>query len=119
MTEKDCDYCKIFVTGISHDELQALVANEFDIAFELRTLQFEGYSVDIEKNVTVTIGGIDNFLQWPVFLEFFGEGGASEGVAVEVVARILNSLWASNVEAVASCDFEDELPCNGGFSRPS
>ncbi|KII00505.1 hypothetical protein LP52_01415 [Streptomonospora alba] len=118
MPDKDYDYCKIFVKNASFDELQSLMVDAFGGDFNIRTMQFDGYSIDIEKNTTVTEEGSEDFVQWPVFIEFFGEDDRPEGVAVEVVTRILNSLWGNGVRAVAACDFEDELPWSGGIARP-
>ncbi|MGW3940341.1 hypothetical protein [Streptomyces phaeochromogenes] len=38
-------------------------------------------------------------------------------VLVEAVSRVLKAVWNRGLDAVAACDFEDELPDLGGLPR--
>ncbi|MFF9457271.1 hypothetical protein [Streptomyces flaveolus] len=56
------------------------------------------------------------FLQWPTVLECEARAGAPDEV-VQAVTVVLETLWHGGFKAVATCDFEDELPARGGIDR--
>ncbi|NEC38143.1 hypothetical protein [Streptomyces rubrogriseus] len=57
-----------------------------------------------------------DFLQWPTVLECEARAGAPDEV-VQAVTAVLEALWHGGFKAVATCDFEDELPARGGIDR--
>ncbi|MER7722129.1 hypothetical protein ABTX99_35345 [Streptomyces flaveolus] len=57
-----------------------------------------------------------DFLQWPTVLECEAPAGTPDEV-VQAVTAVLEALWHSGFRAVATCDFEDELPARGGIDR--
>ncbi|MEU6104471.1 hypothetical protein [Streptomyces flaveolus] len=57
-----------------------------------------------------------DFLQWPTLLECEAHAGTPAEV-VQAVASVLEALWRGGFKAVATCDFEDELPARGGIDR--
>ncbi|MEU9854660.1 hypothetical protein [Streptomyces sp. NPDC047974] len=58
-----------------------------------------------------------DFLQWPTVREGETSPGATPAEVVEAVAALLRTLWGMGYRALASCDFEDELPDAGGIAR--
>ncbi|GAA3048444.1 hypothetical protein GCM10017562_08260 [Streptomyces roseofulvus] len=59
----------------------------------------------------------DDFLEWPVVPECDAVPGAAPAETVEAVSALLRCLWNRGYAALATCDFEDELPCAGGATR--
>ncbi|MFG3155323.1 hypothetical protein ACGF7W_25090 [Streptomyces sp. NPDC048219] len=57
-----------------------------------------------------------DFLQWPTVLECEAPAGTPDEV-VQAVTVVLEALWHGGFKAVATCDFEDELPARGGIDR--
>ncbi|MFD9028285.1 hypothetical protein [Streptomyces parvulus] len=57
-----------------------------------------------------------DFLQWPTVLECESYAGTRAEV-VQAVTAVLEALWHGGFKAVATCDFEDELPARGGIDR--
>ncbi|MER7057904.1 MULTISPECIES: hypothetical protein [unclassified Streptomyces] len=57
-----------------------------------------------------------DFLQWPTVLKCEARAGAPDEV-VQAVTAVLEALWHGGFKAVATCDFEDELPARGGIDR--
>lgn len=56
-----------------------------------------------------------DFTQWPSVLECEPlEGTPLEG-EVHALSAVLRTLWDSGFRAVAACDFEDQLPEEGGL----
>jgi hypothetical protein len=57
----------------------------------------------------------DGFLHFKFKLEFsFLEQTVNE-FHVDVISKTLQWLWAQNIPTVASCDYEEKLPHNGGY----
>ncbi|GGQ45580.1 hypothetical protein [Streptomyces mutabilis] len=57
-----------------------------------------------------------DFIQWPTVLECEAPEGTPDEV-VQAVTVVLEALWRGGFKAVATCDFEDELPARGGIER--
>ncbi|MGV9279805.1 hypothetical protein [Streptomyces sp. NPDC003730] len=57
-----------------------------------------------------------DFLQWPTVLECEAPAGTPDEM-VQAVTAVLEALWRGGFKAVATCDFEDELPARGGIDR--
>ncbi|GHG08870.1 hypothetical protein ACFFSH_14255 [Streptomyces filamentosus] len=58
-----------------------------------------------------------DFLQWPTVLECEAVPGAAPAEVTGAVAGLLRTPWDIGFKALAACDFEDELPENGGSAR--
>lgn len=58
-----------------------------------------------------------DFLHWPTVLECEAVPGAAPAEVTGAVAGLLRTLWDIGFKALAACDFEDELPGNGGSAR--
>ena len=77
--------------------------------------------LSLEKNPyakgTGMVSGKDCFLRYPFRLEIDPKTGADRHNYVGLLAGLLIHLWDGGIAAVASCDFEHELPKNGGIDR--
>ncbi|MEU7018978.1 hypothetical protein [Streptomyces sp. NPDC046385] len=113
-TAKDYGNCRLFVRGTSQQFLADL------IAVTLGAQADDHYTVRAGRMVFDTCpnpdaGLADDFIGWPLTIEAEAdEGGPS---LVEPVARLLTAAWDRGYDAVAACDFEDELPDSGGLPR--
>lgn len=112
-------YCRILVTNITVDETRRLLGSLFDGAFVRNALSVGEMEIEVRRNPAVPSGGVesDDFVRWPVQIETEPVTPHGETAAVDTVSRILESLWGSQAQAVAACDFEDELPWKGGIQR--
>ncbi|MFD4000632.1 hypothetical protein [Streptomyces rubiginosohelvolus] len=112
-------YCRILVTNITVEETRRLLGSLFDGAFERNTLTVGEMEIEVRRNPDAQSGGVeaDDFVRWPVQIETETVTPHGETAAVETVSRILESLWGARAQAVAACDFEDELPWKGGIQR--
>src|SRR5690625_3995898 len=82
-------------------------------------MYLDGYSIDVRNNPSAVSENVDQFVEWPLLVEFDADDGYADEAAVQTVTDILNKLWECGLQAVASCDFEDELPWSGGLDRPA
>ncbi|QMU76938.1 hypothetical protein GXW83_15635 [Streptacidiphilus sp. PB12-B1b] len=56
-----------------------------------------------------------DFIGWPFTIE--AESEEPGPALVEAVSLVLRAAWNRGLDAVAACDFEDELPDLGGITR--
>jgi hypothetical protein len=61
----------------------------------------------------------DGFLNFRYALEVYPRSGQPHDAIRQVVARLLEHLWAQGIPAVAACDYEPELPSGGGYKSGS
>lgn len=60
--------------------------------------------------------GSDEFLYYKYYLDIEPIEGVEETLYITEISKILTKLWDSGYKAVASCDFEEELPRKGGYN---
>ena len=117
------DYCRILVTGIAVDDTQHLLGRLFEGTFQQRTLTVGHVEVEVRRNPDGRDDGVlsNDFVRWPVQIEIEPNTPDGETAMVQTVTRTLEALWNAKAQAVAACDFEDELPWSGGIRllRPS
>lgn len=120
MDQDSYRYCKIFVDGAEIDGVKSALAGAFSGSFERHTMYVgQGLAVEVRENSDADDAeDNDDFLYWPVVVELDVEGEVVPGVVVDTTKSILNTLWDAGRRAVAACDFEAELPWNGGIERP-
>lgn len=122
--------CKIFVEATqSPDELVALVLPAWstrDISKgrgATRLLRSEQGDLEIRKNPEGDPSRAsefpDGFLHFRYALELYLRSTTSHDQRVLMAKALLNLLWSAGLPAVASCDYENELPHGGGFKDPS
>jgi hypothetical protein len=102
---------KFFVDGTSKKELATLI----------KSLDFENknsFEIDIVKNSDFNESESkkfpDGFLSFPFLIEYYFDGEV-ETADISNATVILERFWKNNISAIASCDFEDKLPENGGY----
>lgn len=60
--------------------------------------------------------GSDEFLYYKYYLDIEPMEDVKEKVYIGEISKLLTELWDSGFKAIASCDFEDELPRKGGYN---
>ncbi|ROQ67848.1 hypothetical protein EDD93_2297 [Streptomyces sp. 840.1] len=110
-------YCRIMVAGITVADTQILLGGVFKGTFERRALTVGDVEVEVRRNPDARDDEApsNDFVRWPVQVETEPTTQDGEAVAVEIVSRILEALWGVEAQAVAACNFEDELPWKGGI----
>jgi len=58
----------------------------------------------------------DEFLYYKYYLDIEPMEDVKEKVYIGEISKLLTELWDSGFKAIASCDFEDELPRKGGYN---
>lgn len=114
--------CIIYCTGdISINELRTKLAtligsNKIEVSF----IQKDFYELSIHKNDDFNSvrqeGFPDGFLYFKFIVEVGFNNNCEVDNAVPVVSKILNGLWEMGMPSVASCDYENLLPENGGYN---
>ena len=109
-------YCKVYVdsSGESGD-LLAFIAEVVKGNISLRTVANDLFEVavfrneDYEKDKATDVGG---FVFFPYYLEIepIHETNISSEEYKSLIGHLLEALWEAGADAVAACDFEDELP---------
>ncbi|GAA2637117.1 hypothetical protein [Streptomyces axinellae] len=116
MEDKDFDdYCKIFIKKDSTIAVMDMVSALTGGSFERRTMDLPHMVIDVLSNPDK--GLQEDFVAWPVIIEVEKPGATRWDDYLEGVRAMLIYFWESETPAVAACDFEDELPWNGGISR--
>jgi hypothetical protein len=110
-------YCKIFVKHDEPSTMLARLAAVFGVTPERRSLPVPGLILDVRPNPDGDPAAGDDFVRWPVTVEAEADDPDSPAVVVPTVSQILTDLWGADIPAVAACDFEDELPWQGGIQR--
>jgi hypothetical protein len=108
--------CRMFVRGPADraalvDIVSTVASGEVD-GFEVAA---ESWEAEIRNNIDDGAGLSEDFLFWPLCIEWYGL--TDEADLQTPVARVLMRLWESGHGAVAACDFEDQLPEQGGIAR--
>jgi hypothetical protein len=113
----DYSYCKILVDGIGVERAQRLLGGLFEGTFERHAMTLNGMDVEVRRNPDHLLENesTDDFVRWPVQVDIEPVAPEGEAAMRETVARILEALWSVQAQAVAACDFENELPWNGGI----
>ncbi|MFJ5034391.1 hypothetical protein ACIQB5_41515 [Streptomyces sp. NPDC088560] len=106
--------CHIYLRGGHRPSVTELVAaavgGQADDHYTVRAGQMV---FEIRHNPDV--GLADDFIGWPFTIE--AETDEPGPALVEAVSRLLKAAWNRGYDAVAACDFEDELPDLGGLPR--
>lgn len=118
--------CRIYVdTDTSPDrlldEIAALLPDSRRTG--LRTLNAPDCAVDVLRNDEFDLERRtlfpDGFLNFRYSIEFYPALTLPRGAAQYHVARVLRRLWSQGSPAVATCDYEDDLPHGGGYNSPA
>ncbi|GAA2069744.1 hypothetical protein [Actinomadura alba] len=109
------DYCGLYLRGLSEDAAVELAAHATGAPRDGSLLHIDGIDIEILRNPDFTHDAAD-FPTWPVKIEI-EKGHATTRQVVAAVSEILTSAWQAGYDAVAACDYEDELPEQGGYPR--
>ncbi|MET9143400.1 MULTISPECIES: hypothetical protein [unclassified Streptomyces] len=119
--ERDLD-CAVFVAVPYRDELWERVARAVPGAVRRdRTLHLPSLRADWGRNDHAGDGlPDDDFIGWPSVLVCEPVDDPPAAEVIDAVSRLLTAFWTLEVRAVASCDYERELPADGGarYCRP-
>jgi hypothetical protein len=112
-------FCKIFVlSATERDAITEHVANHLGGRRDGNSVVCHWGVIDVLRNDDADCTratGADGFLHFPYLIETEPEEGIDRDEFVRLIGSLLESLWSSRYGAVAACDFEGELPRNGGY----
>ncbi|MFI8186144.1 hypothetical protein ACIF70_37390 [Actinacidiphila glaucinigra] len=115
-TGKDYGDCQIYVRGGHRESVTALVAATLGASADDHYTIRSGRMV-FEIRLNPDDGLAEDFIGWPFTIEAEADDSDPDPVLVEAVSRMLKAIWHRGLDAVAACDFEDELPDLGGLPR--
>lgn len=114
-------YCKIFVNASfdrQHlvDKIRSFISGSVqgnrvtNVALQVDVRQNDDYDPAAARQKS------DGFLFFHYYLDVDQAPGANRSAFVRGISDLLEAFWACGIEAVAACDFEDELPKKGGYN---
>jgi hypothetical protein len=119
MLDRQDLYCKIFVNGApTREDLLQLVARTVGGTIEFHTAIAAGAEIYVAHNDeddALRARDPDGFVFYPHYLDVTAEPGQTPSAQITLVATLLEAFWAAKLDAVAACDFEEELPRRGGY----
>ncbi|MEU4546871.1 hypothetical protein [Nonomuraea dietziae] len=116
MTNHDrYDYCGLYLRGASREAAIELTARATGATRDDCLLRVGTIEIEIRRNDNSTHDGAD-FPTWPIKMEI-ERGNATSRQVIETVSKILTHAWQAGHDAIAACDYEDELPDHGGYPR--
>jgi hypothetical protein len=119
MGSEKYQYCKIFVKSSDHELVKTMLVQLFGGTFRRRDLQVGNLELRVLTNSyapdPATLG--PDFVEWPVMIEIAMDDPGDGAQMVAAATQVVTSFWQTDLPAVTACDFEDELPWNGGIQR--
>jgi hypothetical protein len=114
--------CIIYCTGsLSINELRKKTvdfvgADKIEISFIEKG--FYDLSVHINEafDKSKQVNFPDGFLYFKFIIEVGFYRSVETNIYVDIVSKLLKWIWGMGVPAVASCDYENLLPENGGYN---
>src|SRR5687768_13555646 len=104
----------MFVHADDPADVLATLAEIFNGPVERHVIEVRGASVEVLRNPDRTGAPEQDFLYWPVLVEIESNGTLA---VLDLTAEILTHLWDRGFPTVAACDYDDELPWQGGIGR--
>ncbi|KAB2384593.1 hypothetical protein [Actinomadura montaniterrae] len=111
------DYCGLYLRGLSKDAAVDLVAQAIATSLDGAVAQLNGLEIEVLRNPGF-VSDAEDFPTWPIKIEVVKQEAAPSQM-VDAVSKLLTFAWRAGYEAVAACDYEDELPAEGGYVRCS
>jgi hypothetical protein len=113
-------YCKIFLDcDLEREQLTQMIAISIDGRIESKTILSNYCEIDIENNEDFhdiqRHDYSDGFLYYPYYLDIEPSEEVLFSSYADVITKLLEYLWNKVYQAVAACDFEEELPRKGGY----
>jgi hypothetical protein len=118
--ETDYQYCSVYVDYEDVRDLQSQLASLLEGEDKnFGHIALNGVTLVVRENEYRQMGALkkNDVVQWPAVIECESSGEPEDRMLIGLVSKILEELWGSDRRAVASCDFEDELPWGGGIRR--
>jgi hypothetical protein len=117
----DDRFCRVHVDGPSGtDELRARLAEATGGTLDPRTVELPEATLLVkrwdEHQPTAKLDFPEGYLYFPFTVEPLWHDDVDLDGAVNVVARLLETLWAGGWAAVAVCEYADRLPHAGGYA---
>lgn len=117
-------YCKIFIDSTaSRNDLVNDVALLFSGTAERATVYTQLGDIDVRENKDfdeeLRSDADDGFLHYRFFVDVDPKPARGLDGAVLLISKMLEHFWSNGFRAVASCDYEDSLPNNGGYKMES
>jgi hypothetical protein len=108
-------YCKVYLdSALSKHAVLAHLADWVAGQVSMRTITANAFEVDVVANEDFDESRAqrakDGFLFYRYYLDIEPRSGVPEEEYVEAVRRLLTKVRSGDMRAVASCDFEDQLP---------
>lgn len=115
-------FCRVNVqAAMPHGEFVSFIARIVGGTSRLNAVQNSKLDISVDDNdvfdAEKSSTGADRWLYFRYTLEIDPMTGVTDGDYLTAVSALLQSLWSSGLNAVASCDFEDKLPPNMRRSR--
>ena len=109
-------YCKVFVLGPPDlASLTSSVEHALHGEADHHRVMVGESAVDIRINEDRDDSKPGDFVHWPFYLDAGPDDMHTDHRLVAIVAALLEQLWGCGWQAVAACDFEEELPRRGGY----
>jgi hypothetical protein len=110
-------FCRINVQAeVPHREFVATVARCAGGSCRLNAVRSQTLDISVDENdlydPAKSRTGKDRWLYFRYALAIDPVEGVGSAEYIESLGALLTCLWSSCMEAVAACDFEDELPRN-------
>jgi hypothetical protein len=108
-------YCKVYVdSNLESSDFLASIADVIKGNVSLRTVSNDLLEVSVFSNKDydrIRSGEVDGFVFYPYYLEIepIDEVTVNSEVYKMSIDNLLKVLWGMGADAVAACDFEDEL----------
>lgn len=115
-------HCKIFIAADSpYDLLIVSFEQKYHLKSDISvTLEGAFFEIQVRKNEDADSEQAttfpDGFLYFNYYVDVFFKEDLRDGqVIIDLLSDLLEWLWKSDYAAVASCDYENLLPENGGY----
>jgi hypothetical protein len=113
-------YCKIFLDcDLEREQLTQMIAISIDGRIESKTILSNYCEIDIKNNEDFhdiqRHDYPDGFLYYPYYLDIEPSEEVLFSSYADVITKLLEYLWNKGYQAVAACDFEEDLPRKGGY----
>jgi hypothetical protein len=114
--EKDL-FCRVNIDArLPHNQFVNFLARRVGGTSEWNLVSSRELDIIVDENdvfdPAMSVSGEDRWLYFPYTLEIDPIAGVSSQDYIAAVANLLTSLWSAGMDAVAACEFEDELPQN-------
>jgi hypothetical protein len=111
--------CKLFLqSDMPRPALAEILAHAAQGRVEGNSMVGATFEINVRLNDDfdpLRLEAPDDFVYFPYFLDIEASSGQTRESHIALVTRLLECLWAERIMAAAACDFEDELPHNGGY----